>query len=87
MKTNDITLVYKTVLDLSFNQGLVMKNSNQSIAIIKREDKKGIYYSINDTIDTIPQKLEHNECAMTLILLNKNRFKHSVYNSKVTSFI
>ena len=86
MNIENITLVYKTLLNLDINKGLVMKNTNQSIAIIKRKDNKGIYYSINDTINNIPQKVYHDECPMTLILLNKDRFKHDVYQSKISLF-
>lgn len=86
MKTEDITFVFKILLNLDTNKGLVMENNNQSIAIIKREDKRGTYYSINDTVNNIPQKVNHNECAMTLLLTNADRFKYPVYNSKISDF-
>jgi hypothetical protein len=86
MKTEDITFVFKILQSLKNNQGLVMDNNKQSIAVIKREDKQGIYYSINDTINNIPQKVNHNECAMTLLLTNADRFKYPVYNSKISNF-
>lgn len=86
METGNITLIYKAVLNLDINQGIVMDCKEQSIAIIKRKDNKGIYYSINDTINKIPQKLYHDECAMQILLLNQDRFIHPVYKSKVSAF-
>jgi hypothetical protein len=86
MKTEDITFVFKELISLGINTGLIMEADEQSIAIIKREDKRGVYYSINDTINTIPQKPEHNECVMTLLLLNQNRFKHTTYKSRISLF-
>jgi hypothetical protein len=86
MKTGDITLVFKTALDLALNTGLIMEAEQQSIAIIKRQDKYGLYYSINDTIDNVPQKQYHDTCLMTLLLLNQNRFKYSMYKSKISKF-
>ena len=86
MELGDITLLFKTILSLELNHGVVMNSNEQSIAIIKREDKRGIYYSINDTINKIPQKVNHQECAMTLLLINKDRFKYPIYKSHVTLF-
>ena len=86
MNTGDITLVYKVGLGLTLNTGIVMEAQEQSIAIIKREDKKGVYYSINDRINNIPQKQYHDSCLMTLLLVNQNRFKYPEYRSKVTNF-
>lgn len=86
METGDVTLVFKKVHDLDLNHGLVMEAENQSIAIIKRMDKRGIYYSINDTIDKIPQKPYHDESAMLLILLNAERFKYPMYTSRIALF-
>lgn len=87
METGDITLLFKVGLDLLPNTGIVMDCKEQSIAILKREDKRGIYYSINDTINGVPQKPYHDSCLMTLILLNAERFKYPQYNSKVTRFV
>jgi hypothetical protein len=86
MKTEDITFVFKELISLNINTGLIMEADEQSIAIVKREDKRGVYYTINDTINTIPQKPEHNECVMTLLLLNQNRFKHTTYKSRISLF-
>ena len=86
MTTGDITLVYKVLLDLPLNNGIVMEANEQSIAIVKREDKRGVYYSINDRINNVPQKQYHDSCAMTLLLVNQDRFKYSEYKSKVTKF-
>jgi hypothetical protein len=87
MKTGDITLVFKELLSLNLNHGLVMDANEQSIAIVKRQDQRGIYYSINDTINGKPQNLEHNECAMTILLLNQNRFKNNTtYKSRISLF-
>jgi hypothetical protein len=86
MKTENITFVFKELISLNINTGLIMEADEQSIAIIKREDKRGVYYTINDTINTIPQKPEHNECVMTLLLLNQNRFKHTTYKSRISLF-
>ena len=86
MKTGDITLVFKLLLGLKLNNGIVMEKENQSIAIVKRIDVRGVYYSINDTIDNIAQKSYNDECAMTLLLLNKDRFIHSSYNSRLSTF-
>lgn len=86
MTTGDITLVYKVLLDLPLNNGIVMEANDQSIAIVKREDKRGVYYSINDRINNVPQKQYHDSCAMTLLLVNQDRFKYSEYKSKVTKF-
>lgn len=86
MKTEDITFVFKELLFLNINTGIIMETNDESIAIIKREDARGIYYTINNIINNIPQKPEHNECAMTLLLLNQNRFKHTTYKSRVSLF-
>jgi hypothetical protein len=86
MKTSDITLIFKELLSLCLNHGLVMDCNNQSIAIIKRKDAKGIYYSINDRIDGVPQKVYHDHCPMTLLLLNADRFKYPVYRTRVSLF-
>jgi len=87
MKTEDITLIFKEILSLNPNHGLVMDRGLYSIAIIKRQDQRGIYYSIIDTINGKLQKLEHNECAMTILLLNQNRFKNNTtYKSRISSF-
>ena len=86
MKTEDITFVFKELLFLNINTGIIMKADEESIAIIKREDKRGVYYTINNVINNIPQKPEHNECAMTLLLLNQNRFKHTTYKSRISLF-
>ncbi len=86
MKTGDITLVFKELQALDVGNGLVMEANEQSIAIVKREDKRGIYFSINDKINNIPQKPHHFECAMTLLLLNRDRFKYSRYNTTIRRF-
>ena len=86
MDTGDITLVYKVGLDLALNTGIIMEANEQSIAIVKREDAKGVYYSINDRINNVPQQAEHDSCLMTLILTNQDRFKYPEYKSKVTRF-
>jgi len=86
MKTEDITFVFKELLFLNINTGIIMEANDESIAIIKREDARGVYYTINNIINNIPQKPEHNECAMTLLLLNQNRFKHTTYKSRVSLF-
>lgn len=82
MNTGDITLVYKTLLDLNINQGLIMENTNQSIAILKRKDLKGIYYSIKEKDSDIQY---HDSDAMMLLLLNRSLFKHSSYNSHIST--
>lgn len=87
MKTSDITLIFKTILSLDNNTGIVMEHGNQSIAIVKRTDNEGVYYSINDTINKIPNKSVNNECAMTLLLCNAERFKYPVYNCRITKFV
>jgi hypothetical protein len=67
MTTGDITLVYKTLLGLNVNQGLIMKSNEQSIAILKREDTKGIYYSIKE----FGSNTQYDDSdAMMLLLLN-----------------
>lgn len=86
MKTNDITLIFKIGIGLSLNTGIIMNCKEQSIAIVKREDKRGVYYTINDVLNTVPQKEYHDSCLMTLLLLNSNRFIHNVYNSRITTF-
>ena len=86
MTTGDITLVYKILLDLPLNNGIIMEAKNQSIAIVKREDNRGVYYSINDKIDNILQKQYHDSCAMTLLLVNQDRFKYPEYRSRITRF-
>lgn len=86
MGTGDITLIYKIGLDLALNTGIVMEANEQSIAIVKREDRRGVYYSINDRINNIPQQQYHDSCLMTLLLVNQNRFKYSEYKSKITRF-
>jgi hypothetical protein len=86
MKTENITFVFKELISLNINSGIIMEANDESIAIIKREDRRGVYYTINNIIDNIPQKPEHNECAMTLLLLNQNRFKHTTYKSRISLF-
>ena len=86
MATEDITLIYKVGLDLALNTGIIMEANEQSIAIVKREDKRGIYYSINDRINNIPQQQYHDSCLMTLLLVNQSRFKYSEYRSKIARF-
>ena len=86
MKTEDITFVFKELLFLNINTGIIMEANEESIAIIKREDNRGVYYTINNIINNVPQKPEHNECAMTLLLLNQNRFKHTTYKSRISLF-
>ena len=86
MKTEDITFVFKELLFLNINTGIIMEANDESIAIIKRKDACGVYYTINNIINNIPQKPEHNECAMTLLLLNQNRFKHTTYKSRISLF-
>ena len=87
METEDIVLVYKVLRSLKLNEGLVMEANNQSIAIVKRKDERGIYYSINDKINNVPQKPYHDQCAMMLLLLNKDRFLYSQYKSSVKAFM
>lgn len=82
----NITTVYKELLNLKVNEGLVCECKNQSIAMVKREDKRGVYYSINDTIDNVPQKPHNEECAMMLILLNQKRFTHTKYTVRKSVF-
>ena len=44
------------------------------------------YYSINDRINGVAQKEHHDECLMTLLSLNSKRFKHRMYNSRISNF-
>jgi hypothetical protein len=87
MKTNDITLIFKVILDLKLNMGIIMEANDQSIAIVKRKDPRGVYYSINDTINNVPQEQHHDSCPMTLLLYNVHRFKYPVYKSRITQFM
>jgi hypothetical protein len=86
MKTNDIVTIFKVGISLPLNTGIIMNYKEQSIAIIKREDKRGVYYSINDRINGVAQKEHHDECLMTLLSLNSKRFKHRMYNSRISNF-
>jgi len=86
MKTGNITLVYKIGLDLALNTGIIMEANEQSIAIVKREDKRGVYYSINDRINNVPQEQYHDTCLMTLLLINQDRFKYPEYKSRISRF-
>ncbi len=86
METVDIITIYKAGRNLELMHGLVMECNEQSIAIIKREDKRGIYYSINDTIDNVAQEVNHQECLMTLLMVNADRFKYPVYKTKISLF-
>ncbi len=86
METVDIVTIFKAGINLELMHGLVMECNEQSIAIIKREDKRGIYYSINDTINNVPQKVNHQECLMTLIMINAERFKYPVYKTSISLF-
>lgn len=86
MNISDVIVVFKKARELNINEGLIMKQGNQSVALIKREDKKGIFYSINDRIDNIPQEPYNDDDLMLLLLVNKKRFKHTVYNTNVIKF-
>jgi hypothetical protein len=83
MKTDDLILLFKIVYNLDINQGLIMKANEQSIAIVKRKDQRGVYYSINDIVNNVVQKSNNNECAMTLLMTNTERFKYPQYNNTV----
>jgi len=86
MNITDIILVMKTVRELDLNQGLIMSHAEESIAIVKREDTKGIYYSINHRIDGKTQKPYNDDDIMMLLLVNKERFTHKSYTTKIVNF-
>jgi hypothetical protein len=87
MKEGDIATIYHKLVSLGLNQGLVMKAKDHSIAVVKRQDTKGIYYTINDRVNDEPQEPYHDSCAMMLLLLNVDRFRSPEYKTTVVLFI